>query len=181
MVWEIQRTDWSRLRADRVPEALRALHCAASDQEASLAYSSIESAVVAQGALYEAAVPTTACLISVLQRCTPAARPYILELLVQLGTGEPAPSEIMAGAHGLQDRCKVELAKGFCIYLNILEDGSEKERTLCIELLGLCAQQVPSVAPRVTWYLQKLVSEPISTGLKDLAITWQRAVQGSSR
>lgn len=179
MVWEIQRIDWSRLRADRVPEALRALEKAENDQEASRAYSTIESAVAAQGALYEAAVPTTACLISVLQRCTPVARPYILELLVQLGTGEPAPSEIMAGAQGLQERCKDELAKGFCIYLNALEDGSEKERTLCIDLLGLCAQQDPVVGPRVTWYLQKLLSEPISSSLKDLAATWLRAVRGS--
>jgi hypothetical protein len=179
MVWEIQRIDWSRLRADRVPEALRALLNAASDQEASRAYSTIESAVAAQGALYESAVPTTACLISVLQRCPPVARPYVLELLMQLGTGEPAPSEIMAGAQGLQDRCQVELTKGFCVYLNVLEDGNEKERTLCIDLLGLCAQQDPSLGPRVTWYLSKLLSEPISASLRDLTTTWLRAVRGS--
>jgi hypothetical protein len=179
MVWEIQRFDWSRLRADRVPEALRALMNAASDQEASRAYSSIESTVAAQGALYESAVPTTACLLSVLQRCTPVARPYVLELLVQLGTGEPAQSEIIAGAQGLQERCREELAKGFCIYINVMEDGTEKERTLCIELLGLCAQLDPLVGPRVTWYLSKLLSEPISTGLRDLTSTWLRAVRGS--
>ena len=177
MVWEIQRIDWSRLRADRVPEALRALMKAANDQEASRAYSSIESAVAAQGALYESAVPTTASLISVLQRCTPVARPYILELLVQLGTGEPAPSEIMAGAQGLQERCQDELAKGFCIYLNVLEDGTEKERTFCVDLLGLCCQRDASLAPRVAWYFEKLLTEPVGEGLKDMAATWLRAVR----
>lgn len=178
MVWEIQRHDWSRMRADRVPEALRALAGAANDQEASRAYSIIESAVAAQGALYEAAVPTTACLIGVLQQCTPAARPYVLELLVQLSTGEPAPSEIMAGAQGLQERCQSELTRGFAVYLTRLEDGNERERTLCIDLLGLCAQKDAALKPRVTWYLSKLLSEPISSELKDLTNTWLRAVRG---
>ena len=105
------------------------------------------------------------------------ARPYVLELLVQLSTGEPAQSEIMAGAQSLQERCQTELTKGFCVYLTVFEEGNEKERTFCVDLLGLCAQQDPSLGSRVKWHLSKLQSEPISDGLKDLATTWLRAIR----
>jgi hypothetical protein len=178
MAWEIQRHNWSLLRADKVPEALYALEKAPSEKDAAEAHHIIDITVAAEGALYVSAVPTAMCLLSVLQRCTAAARPHVLELLVQLGTGEPAPSEIMAGGQGLEVRCQDEICEGVAIFLSVLESGNEKERMFCVDLLGLCCQRRASLAPRVVWYLEKLLTEPVSEGLKDLAATWLRAVRG---
>jgi hypothetical protein len=178
MIWEIQRHDWSQLRADRIPEALYALLRAKTEKEATDAHTIIDATAVVEGALYEAAVPTTACLLSVLQGCLPVARPHVLEILVQLGTGEPAQSETMAGAQKLQQRCQDELCKGVAIYLSILESGSDKERTFCVDLLGLCGQRDASLVPRIVWYYEKLLTEPVGEGLKDLTATWLRAVRG---
>lgn len=178
MVWEVQRHNWSQMRADKVPEALYALLRASTEKEAQDAHMIVDSTVAVEGALYEAAVPTATCLLTVLQRCTAVARPHVLEILVQLGSGEPAPSYIMAGgAQKLQERCQDELRKGVVIYLSILESGTEKERTFCVDLLGLCCQRDASLAPRVAWYFEKLLTEAVGEGLKDMAATWLRAVR----
>lgn len=177
MVWEVQRHDWSALRADRVPEALYALARATNEQEGAAARGIIESTVAVEGALYAAAVPTTACLLAVLQRCSSAARPHVLEILVELGSGEPAPSEVMAGRQGLQEACREELSKGLSIFLSVLEIGTEKERMYCIDLIGLCCQREPAFGPRVVWYFEKLLTEPVSESLKDMVQTWLRAVR----
>lgn len=177
MTWEIQRHDWSLVRAERVPEALYALARAATDEDAARVRDVIDSTVAVEGALYAGAVPTATCLLSVLARCTATARPHVLEILLQLGTGEPAQSEVMAGQQGLQRRCQDELTKGLVLFLSVLEDGSERERSSTVELLGLCCQREPSFVPRVVWHLERLLTEPVSESLKDLTVTWLRAVR----
>lgn len=178
MVWEVQRHDWSQLRAERVPEALYALARAATEQEAARAHGVIENAVAVEGALYAASVPTTTCLLTVLQQCSIAARPHVLELLVALGTGEPAQSEKMAGRMKLQELCRQNLKEGAPLFLSILEVGDEKERMYCVDLLGLCWQQNAALSHRLIWYLEKLLTEPVGEGLKDMAQTWLRAIRG---
>lgn len=181
MVWEIQRHDWSELRADRVPEALYALLRAKSEREATEAHQIIDSTVAVEGALYAAAVPTATCLITVLGRCTAAARPHVLEMLVQLGTGEPAQSEVLAGQQGLAKRCQAEIREGVALYLAILEIGNEREITYCVDLLGLCCQKDPALGPKVTWYFEKLLTEPVGEPLKDLTHTWLRTLRSLPR
>jgi hypothetical protein len=174
--WEPDRYDWASLRAqgagEQVPAALRALQEASVDEEAERAYWRIDNTVVLQGALYEAALPTITCGLVILQRCTPVARPWILELLVQLGGGKPAPDEVALGNTELRNLCLVELARGEAVYFDLLENGSECERRHCVDLLGLCATRDPLLRERVLWYFRKLLTLNISEGLAGLIDNW---------
>lgn len=176
VTWEAERYDWSRLRAmgsaSGIPGALAALQSATSEQDARSAYWKIDNTVIVQGALYEAALPTTACAVSVLARCTSESRPWCLELLVQLGSGQPEPSELEATNGRLQELCAQELSRGFSLYLDFLENGTEDERESCVDLLGLCARSDTSLRARVNWYLNRLLREELSEGLRQLTENW---------
>ena len=172
MVWEEHRYNWSRLRAQGtatgVPQAMAALQAASSQEEADRAYWQIDNTVVVQGALYEAAVPTARCLVTILPRCTAVARPQILELLGQLAMGKPDPSEVELGNGDLQSCCIVEISRGVAIYFDLLENGSDDERALCVDLLHMCCREDGSLRPRTKWYFEKLLSEGIGSGLRAL-------------
>jgi hypothetical protein len=176
--WEVERYDWSALRASGsargVPDAIRALQVAASEQEAERAYWRIDNTVVVQGALFEAALPTAACVVGVLPRCSEAARSWVLELLVQLGGGEPAPSEVQVGNVDLQKLCVRELARGVALYFDLLENDDDALRASCVDLLGICAREDASLRIRVCWYLERLISESINQGLRRLIEEWRK-------
>ena len=180
-MWELERHDWSRLRAagsaERVPQALAALRDASSAEEAERAYWRIDNTVVVQGALYEAALPAVVCLLEVLQRSTPVARPFVLELLVQIGSGEPAPVEREQGNADLSARCRRELSRGVALFVHLLEHGSDGERIHGVDLLGLCAEQDPALRERVRWYLGKLLRQDPSDGLRRLIESWLAALE----
>lgn len=176
MLWETERYDWSKLRsmgsASSVPQAIVKLQNAASEQEAQDAYWRIDNTVVVQGSLYEAALPAAACAVSALPRCSTPARPWLLELLVQLSTGQPDPIEIQAGNEKLQELCIQAISRGIGMYFDLLENGAEDEREYCVDLLGICAQQDPSLNPRARWYMERLLLEQISSGLRKLTKHW---------
>jgi hypothetical protein len=182
--WEAERYDWSALRASGsargVPDAIRALQMAASEQEAERAYWRIDNTVVVQGALFEAALPTAACVVGVLPRCSEAARSWVLELLVQIGAGEPAPSEVEAQNVDLQKLCVRELARGVALYFDLLENGDDTLRASCVDLLGICAREDTSLSVRVRWHLERLLAEPISEGLRKLAEEWRKELMDSA-
>ncbi|WP_437675391.1 hypothetical protein [Sorangium sp. So ce131] len=177
MIWEIERYDWSSLRAagdaSGIPAAIRQLESANAEAEASVAYWKIDNVVVVQGAVYQAALATVPCLIEILLRCTRAARRQVLELLVQIGSGEESESELAHGEVDLIQRCLRELSRGVAIYLHILESSSDPdERALCVDLLGLSCRADGELRERVSWYLSRLRSEKISEGLQSLMSSW---------
>src|SRR5688572_616100 len=100
-MWVKDKYIWANLRssesASRIPDAILQLQTATTKDDADRAYWKIDNEVIVQGALYEAALPTATCLLSALLNCTDVARPKLLELLFQLGNGEPHPSEIALG------------------------------------------------------------------------------------
>lgn len=176
MTRELERFDWARLRAqgsaERVPGALEALASASSDAEARDAYWKIDNTVVVQGALYEAAVATAACTTVVLHRCHPPARARALELLVQLGSGDTAPSEHEVGDSDIRERCLAELLSGFSLYVHLLEDGTRAEKGHCVDLLGLCCSADQSLCARVTWHLKKLLEVGVDDAVAQLTRGW---------
>lgn len=176
MTWEAERYNWSRLRAagsaSGVPKALVSLQSATSEQEAQEAYWNIDNTVVLQGSLYEAALPATACAVGILPRCTAVARPWCLELLVQLGSGQPDPSELVAGNTNLRELCIHELCRGVAIYFDLLENGNDIERGWCVDLLGLCARVDSSLKSRFKWNLERMLMEPINDELRKLSDNW---------
>lgn len=178
MNWELQRHDWSSLRANgdasKVPEALIALQNATDEGEALRAYWRIDNVVVVQGALFEAAFPTVTALSIGLSNCTDVARPHILELLVQLVSGEPTLSERISGNEALAEDCRSVLPNALSTLFALLETAHPNEQMHCIDLLGMCAQVAPQAKDQVMWYLTCLIArengQPSAT--LELARTW---------
>jgi hypothetical protein len=174
-MWEIERHDWIQLRSAGatagVAEGLRGLIEATSREAAEAAYWKIDNVVVLQGSLFEAAIATTSALLAVLQMCSDAARPLVLELLVQIGSGEPDPSEFAAGLEDLQGRCTQELQRGVALFSHLLEYGTDDEQASCVDLLGLCAQEDFELRPRVRYLLERR-SHSASGAVRKLAEAW---------
>ncbi len=185
MNWEINRHNWSLLRAEGgaigVPTAICALEKATTEDEALNAYWRIDSTVVVQGAVHQAALATVSCLLQALPCCTDIARPHILELLVQIGSGTPAPSELEADEADLIGQCLHELVLGFPLYVSILERSSHPdEQALCIDLLGLSCRANGKLRERAQWYFQSLLSEGANMSLQRLIYSWLEEIGAPS-
>jgi hypothetical protein len=180
-MWEAERYDWPRLRAQGsaagVPAALEALQNAASTEEAERAYWRIDNTVVVQGALYEAAAPTAACTVIALGRCSPPARRFLLELLVQMAAGEPAPEELKAGGGAIRGACLAEVRNGVALYLDLLERGDDEERGWCGELLGRSAEVDPALRPRAVAHLLRTRDVVRNKGIRELLQNWLQRLQ----
>lgn len=176
MMWEADRYDWNALRAlgsaRDVPAALWKLARSSSAAEAESAYWRIDNVVVVQGALYQAALPTAACAVIALGTASPLGRLHLLELLVQLALGEPHPSEVALGNSDLPKGCAAEAMKGYAQYLIFLESCGHRERIACIDLLGLLAQEKPSLRDQVRVHFARLLQEEIEPQTRLLADEW---------
>lgn len=181
-MWEVDRVDWQKVRAGapalHVPAAISALMSAKTEQDAEAAYWRIDNTVVVQGSLYEAARPATACLVIALSTVSRVARPWLLELLVQIGGGEVSPTEIAEGNGDLRTECLRELTHGLALYLEILESGRLDEKTLCVDLLGLCARENPELRERVSWYLNRFAAQDLAPSVRQLVSGWIAELSG---
>lgn len=178
MAWDIIRIPWMTYRGaeatERLPEVLLQLQDASTIAEAEQASSLIEMTVVVQGSLYEAAVPTVICLLSMIQRTTDAARPFMLELLVLIASGEPADSEKENGNARVAETCMREIARGTALYAHLLEYGRGAERLHCIDLLGLCAQRDRSLKERVRWMYRRVLQYENNERIREFLEYWLR-------
>jgi hypothetical protein len=165
-MFEAARYDWSKLRARgsavHIPADLLRLSRAVSEEEADAAYWQIDSVVVFQKSLFEAAAATAACIVTLVPTCTGIARARLLELLGQLGSGEPDPSEIANGNVALLKSIRREIERAFGYYVAVLQatiaDRQETETCgYCIDLLFLCSKGDSEVKDRVRFYLQTII------------------------
>lgn len=169
--WEADRTDWSLLdtataHASDVPHNLARLAAAGSEADAAALYWRLDNEVVVQGALYSAAVPAVTCALQSVQCATPVARPYMLDLLVQICSGTPAPGQ----PPDLARRCRRELLRGAALIYHYLENGTDRERELCVDLVGLCALADAQLVERTRWYLARI--RGLTPSLVDLVDGW---------
>jgi len=175
-MWELERHDWVHLRASgsahNVPVAIMALLNANNETDADKAYWRIDNTVVVQGALFEAAVATAQCLVVGLAECTLAARPRVLELLLQLSSGEDAPEETELGTSDLAGQCIAQVCLAVSILLKVLESGTLDEQSSCVDLLGLCARRNPALRPRVRWYFERYQRGNLSPSMQQLVSSW---------
>jgi hypothetical protein len=176
-MWLTERYDWSRLRAMEsaagVPAAIQALCCAESKTQSDEAYWKIDNVVVVQGRLFEAALPTAVCLTSSLRICSSVSLSNVLELLVQLGSGVPDPSETRHGHSDLTQLCQRELTREFGSFVSILEESVLSNRgddvQHSVDLMLLCALGDESLRDRVIWLYEKAVSSgKVDEALEDL-------------
>ncbi|MEU9335747.1 hypothetical protein AB0D49_21615 [Streptomyces sp. NPDC048290] len=130
---EIGRVAWQQYRTagDRsaqVPDALRALAAAVTEDDAFGAYWGLENVVVIQGQLYSAAVPTVSVLLAaLLDELSPDARDLVLELLQQIVRGEAEKEEAALGDADLGDRCRAAAREG--LWLVYRELGTRRRET----------------------------------------------------
>jgi hypothetical protein len=182
MLWEFERYNWGSLRAmgpaGGIPQAIIQLVCSTSISNVVRAYWQIDNLALVQGSLYEAALPTAACLVVALQTCSPIARPKLLELLAQIGLGTPDPSEIQAGNKNLLVDCIREIRKGAAVYLYYLQHGNRDERLHCIDLLGICAGADSDLRDQVLWYLKRQQQEEQDPAASKLITNWIADIQG---
>ncbi|MDP9023785.1 MAG: hypothetical protein M3N13_00230 [Candidatus Eremiobacteraeota bacterium] len=149
-----------------IPAALIDLCHATTDAEADKAYWRIDNVVVVQGRLFEAAAATATCILTCLPGTVGIARTRLLELLVQLGNGEPDPSELALGNVTLSDVVRRELTRAFSFYAYLIQSGlhdsNETECLIhCIDLLLVCSLYERSLKDRVVWYYEMLLENGI--------------------
>ncbi|MGV6852758.1 MAG: hypothetical protein ACWA5R_11365 [bacterium] len=172
----IERFEWKELRSadssTKLPEAIKIL--ASSDNEDQLddAYWSIDNESVLQGTLYQSALAVVCCLLEILSSCKGIARPYILELLVQLISGAPAKSEIDKGNSELVNNVRSEVLKFIPQFFQILEYESEPEKAHCIDILGICALEDSTLKQKVREKFNSLNGSFENDGINKLIENW---------
>jgi hypothetical protein len=186
MSWELIRYNWSELRAmsgaSSVPNAFETLQAATDDDIARQAYWRIDNHVIVQGALYEAALPTTRCACHLLSECTQTSRVYMLELLVQLCTGEVDPSEISKGNEQLAKNCRAQLIYIVETLFQILETGHETERIHCVDLLGIvCCEVDRRLVSRTDFYFNQLLHLDAGAALQRHVSNWLKELHKTQR
>lgn len=173
---ELDRIAWSALRSgsdpNEIPVAIETLAQTSDAAEAEKAYWRIDNNAVIQGGLYEVAPETIAGLLSALCRSTDVGRKYILELLVELASGEPRASEAELGNTGLPDVCAGEIARGAALYFDRLERGTMEEALICVDLAGICALHDEALKPRALWWFENLLSLDFCDNDKTLIRNW---------
>ncbi len=132
-MWSLTTVDWSQLRtesgtADRVPGAIRRMVLAKSADDARAAHDMIEGEVFCQNAVYESALPTVRGLLQGLLVCTESARPFIVELLYLICTGDPGAGE----APDLVARCRDLVARSLPLFWHILETDNGASIDACV-------------------------------------------------
>jgi hypothetical protein len=145
--------------AERVPDALNILAKTSSVEEATKAYWEIDNHVVVQQLLFEAAVPTSACLVKILHACSRTVRPLVVELIGQIATGEADQSEIELGRENLKQECMNFIINGVACYKAILTAGNELERLYCLDILASCAQAFPEQEPDILGAISLAVAD----------------------
>jgi len=173
MTLELSRHNWPSLtsrggHAGNIPEAIRGLAQAESEEDARSFYWKVDNEVIFNGCLYESATATTACIVGLLPTCTAQSRSWMLELLFQLGNGHVADQ---CQGSDLPRSCMKEILYGVTMYFHILETGTPAELGSCIDLLVLCAYTSTELKDRVGWSFRTLLvehrDETIVQALKD--------------
>lgn len=177
---ELRRHDWARLRtatgmATEVPKTLAALAAAPDRDAASRSYWMLDNEVVVQGTLYQAAPATAASAVALAPSCTDAARPFLFELLAQLGGGATVPADA-AQRHDQTASCRDELLLGFALFLDGLVSDDTAVQLWSVDLLGMCAERAPALRERVVWHLKRYASSTIVADNRVAAENWLNAL-----
>lgn len=84
------------------------------------------------------------------------------------------------GEADLVARCMKEIARGFSVYVDILErTQDDDEQGFCVDLLGLSCMSDSSLCERVQWYYKALLSRPVGKGMPELVSSWLEEIGDS--
>ena len=181
---EIERYDWNKLKAANdaslIPLAIIELASSSNEEDAQNAYWKIDNNAVKNEMVYQAALPTIYCILSVLPKSTSYGRAQIFNLLYSLGAGyvdlEDAYLEDLELLFYAQ--CRLAIKCGVSQYFYFLENGTTDEKRYLADLLELCSRDDDEIKDRTIWFLERLMSiekEPkllkaYKTNLDDLRV-----------
>lgn len=138
---ELERTDWAELRviddapAQEIPNAVRGLLAATSEDEAKRWYWQLDNWCVVQGQLYDSAVPLVSVLLAALAGpIAPVARIPVADVLVEILRGESDPSEARRGNADLGQRARERARPGVWLAYALAADGDAAMRERAIFL-----------------------------------------------
>ena len=167
----LDQVDWSSLRinvgmATGVLGAIADLASAETIEDADLAAWQLDNACVVQGYLYQAAPFVVPVLLALLQAELPApARIRVLDVLVEIGLGEPAPSEIQLGGDDLGERCRAAVREGLWTVYGLLLDPEPRNRRATILLLA----NVESDTARLRRVLEAITQNDVDPEIREYA------------
>lgn len=141
----IDAFDWKNLRSaessEGLPKALSVIATSSNESELGKAYWAIDNESVVQGCLFESAYAVSVCLIAIMSTCKAEAKKYVLELLVQFASGIPDASELNYGNANIKKKICEEILMSKQIFFEVLNVGSEAEKILAIDIIGLCSME----------------------------------------
>ena len=135
----LRSIEWNELRtsvgtAESVPEAMHGLLAADSDDDAMIWYWQLDNRVVVQGQLYASAICLIPVLLSaLLMRLREPARYWLVELAIQIATGE---SHVSEAERGLGSAALRAFREGLWIVYAQLNDDSARVRASAVDLLA---------------------------------------------
>ncbi len=170
VLWELDRVDWSALRAEGgnaagVPAALKALCVASSEEEAAAAYWRIDNVVVVQGRVYQAAEYVVPVALQLLLAESPTVQRRALELLIQITGGTTDPQELAVSNLDVAARCRHAAKRGLELVYALVGSSNAQVRDRSVELLDY----VEDDADRLVWTLRRLAEVEADSAVRDLA------------
>lgn len=161
--------DWEQSEdLSRVPSAIEAIRSATDSSAASAAYWRVDNVVVVQGDLRVGAIEVASCAVVVLADCSTSGVPYLLDLLLQLASGELGPGQAERA-----EACRRAVAAGLPLFLGLSIRGSEEVRALAVDLVGQSLPYYPPLRGLSEAYLRYSASDStLSPAVRDLANQW---------
>jgi len=138
---EIGRISWSQLldssgSAANMPVALLKLINAATAEQVQIAYWQLENFVVVQGQLFEVAEYVVPVLMASLLDNRPRyVKIGVLELLLQIVSGQPDEDEIVSNNKTLSEKCKRKAQEGMWLLYKELSSGEKNAAREVLEQL----------------------------------------------
>jgi hypothetical protein len=175
----LARFDWRSTESfvgysELLPQAIRHLVSASSQEQAERLSEEIQGVVLSDGCLSEACLPVARCLVVGLEVASPEARASVLDLLAQIGSGFVyGPEREHVGRIDIPQIQDV-VSLGFADYCRILVgDFPYVERVSCIDLVTMCALVNPSVRDEAAVALLEVKASPVlgpARGLIDASL-----------
>jgi hypothetical protein len=167
---EMSKHAWDSLRSFRgssttLPDAIRSLVRADSDDEADAAYWAIDNVTLVQGRLSQSSVAVAASLVAGLGVSTRLAKGYIIDLLAQISGGYDDHVDLASVGPVSWSDCMREIAEGFDVYLTMLDvEGNSS----CVDLILMCATFDPALRARAVETFQHILSSGDFPDIQDL-------------
>lgn len=172
-MWELERINWEVLKlenAEKIPKEIISLIKVGDNDTAENIYWRLEFCLIDHGKVNHDTIFVIPSIINALQEANAISRQYFIELLVQI-------SSSIAQDTSCNKTFKVDclniISKGAEIYLYYLENCTEYELDLLIELLGRCVEYDSKMKDRVIWYMRKLINNNLKNkGIISLISSW---------